>query len=96
MGYFSIILPDERRAEVRFGKIIKKSVHFFDLFRNSKKNREEKTGYIVKIEPPGDKQLYHFLKSQQGEWLSEGDAGFAVNEHDEISVEMHQPKKRYR
>ncbi len=59
----------------------------------------------MKIEPPGDKQFYRLLKSQQGEWLNESDAGFAVSEHDEISVaiknaidkfEMHQSKKRYR
>jgi hypothetical protein len=87
MGYFTIDLPSGKRGEVRFGKIFKKSVNFFDLFRKKGVNREEKTGYIVKIEPaPVNRKLYRLLKSKEGEWLKESDGGFPVETDDETSI----------
>jgi hypothetical protein len=96
MGHFTIDLPTERKGEVRFGKIVKKTATFFDLFRRRGYNREEKTGYIIKIDPTvGDKKVYYLLRSGKGEWLTEGDGGFQIAEDDEISIAIKQAIDEY-
>jgi hypothetical protein len=96
MGHFTIDLPAERKGEVRFGKIVRKTANFFDLFRRRKSNREERTGYIIKIDPAvGDKKLYHLLRSGNGEWLTESDGGFQITEDDEISIAIKQAIDEY-
>lgn len=96
MGHFTIDLPAERKGEVRFGKIIKKTVNFFDLFRRREYNRDERTGYIIKIDPAaGDKKVYHLLRSREGKWLTEGDGGFQIAEDDEISIAIKQAIDEY-
>jgi hypothetical protein len=70
MGYFTIDLPGNIKAEVRFGMVTKKTglPGLFDLFKKAKAKREKRRGYIVKI---GKGQLYHLLRTQDGEWLNE-------------------------
>ncbi len=87
MGYFTIDLPADRKGEVRFGKIVRKAGNFFDLFRRKTRDREVRTGYIVKVHlDAGDEKIYHLLKSKEDEWLTDGSAGFQVAEDDEISL----------
>jgi hypothetical protein len=96
MGHFTIDLPAERKGEVRFGKIVKETANFFDLFRRRGYNREEKTGYIIKIDSAaGDKKVYHLLRSGKGEWLTESDGGFLIAEEDEISIAIKQAIDEY-
>lgn len=87
MGHFTIDLPAERKGKVRFGKILRETVNFFDLFQRRGYNKEERTGYIIKIAPAaGDKKIYHLLRSGKGEWLTESGGGFQIAEDDEISI----------
>jgi hypothetical protein len=96
MGHFTIDLPTERKGEVRFGKIVRKTANLFDLFRRRGYNREERTGYIIKIDPAaGDKKVYHLLRSCEGEWLTEGDGGFQIAKDDEISIAIKQAINEY-
>jgi hypothetical protein len=95
MGQFTITLPNDQQAEVRFGTIRKKSL-FLGLFKKSRLNNEVKKGYIVKIEPsPHDKKEYRLLKTQEGKWTSEDNEGFRVTVDNEISVAIKNAIDKY-
>lgn len=65
MGHFNIILPNNIKGEVRWGKVIKEHKLFLDLLLPWKKfNREESTGYIIKVEP-AVKNITEFLFLKQ-------------------------------
>jgi hypothetical protein len=84
MGYFTIDLPGNIQAEVRFGMVTKKTglISLFDLFRKGKIKPEKKKGYFVKT---GEGQLYRFLRTKNGEWLKEDDSGFLIATDDETT-----------
>jgi hypothetical protein len=81
MGYFTIELPDAGMAEVRTGRIIRKSLNIFHLFRR----KEIRIGYMVKI---GERECCRLLRTKEGQWLKEGNAGFQPTEEDEISIAL--------
>lgn len=91
MGHFTIGLPGVGQVEVRAGKVIKKTINLFGLFRKKGRWPEERTGYIVEVGPDSrNKKIYYLLRSKGGEWLTESDGGFQVTEEDEISRRIKQ------
>jgi hypothetical protein len=94
MGYFTIDLPGRIKAEVRFGKVMKKVIlpNLFDLFRMKGAKKEERRGYIVKI---GEGQLYRLLRTKEGVWLNDSDSGFPVAEDDETSLAIKKAIEEY-
>ena len=94
MGHFTIDLPGRIKGEVRFGKVMRKVMlpNLFGLFGNKAPKREERRGYIVKI---GEGQLYHLLRTKEGEWLNESDSGFPVAKDDETSLAIKKAIEEY-
>ena len=88
MGYFIIELPDAGKAEVRTGRIIRKSVNIFHLFRR----KEVRVGYMVKM---GGRECYRLLRTKEGQWLKEGDEGFPLTVEDETSIALKKAIEAY-
>ena len=70
MGYFTINLPNYKKADVRFGPV-KKMKTISHRFR--RKNFEsEQPAYIVKVDfGLVNERIYYLLKSKDGFWLDE-------------------------
>ncbi|MEJ7739952.1 MAG: hypothetical protein WKF97_21220 [Chitinophagaceae bacterium] len=75
MGRFEISLPDNIKGEVRSGKVIKMQKGFLDLLLPWKKvNREEKTGYIIKVKSTVENNTeYRLFKTTEGNWSQDAD-----------------------
>lgn len=63
MGHFTIELPENKMADVRWGKVKKMQ---FSFFRKSKS--ESKRAYLVNVWADKNKTEYHLFKSPHGEW----------------------------
>jgi hypothetical protein len=74
MGHFTLTLPGNRLADVRWGTE-RKINGLLDLLPWRKKLREERRGYIVKIGTgSGPYAVYHLFKTKEGQWQpQEGD-----------------------
>lgn len=73
MGHFSITLPNEQQADVRHG-IERKINSLLDLLPWRQARREEKRGYIVKVDTGSDAQAtYRIFKTMEGQWLPHED-----------------------
>jgi hypothetical protein len=71
MGHFTINLPGNRQGDVRWGKVRKLQLPFLWL---TKKNKDIKTGYLVKITPAFDSiSEYKLFKSNEGKWSQDPD-----------------------
>jgi hypothetical protein len=70
MGYFTINLPNYKKADVRFGPV-KKMKTISHRFR--RKNFEsEQPAYIVKVDfGLVNERIYYLLKSKDGFWVDE-------------------------
>jgi hypothetical protein len=78
MGHFTIILPNNREGDVRWGTVRKK-MSFMNLFQKNKIKDEVRKGYIVRIESVKTGQkTYRLLKTKEGQWISENIPGFSV------------------
>jgi len=79
MAQFTIQLPDNSKWEVRSGRVSKKRLWFF----HRKKAADVRIGYIV-FNKSSSRQ-YRFLRTSDGNWMSESEAGFEAGK-DEISI----------
>ncbi|MCU7551366.1 hypothetical protein OCK74_19750 [Chitinophagaceae bacterium LB-8] len=71
MGHFTIDLPDNRHGDVRWGKVRKLQFPFLWLTR---KNRDEKMGYIIKVNPAVDGvSMFQLFKTKEGKWFQDPD-----------------------
>jgi len=79
MAHYIINLPGNMQADVRHGKVFKKHAGLFKQWPWVKVRAEERTGYIVTLQPAADDSAaqYHFLKTQQGQ-LQQDDLSPAV------------------
>lgn len=70
MGYFTINLPDYKKADVRYGPV-KKMKTLSHRFR--RKNFEaEQPAYIVKVDfGLVNERFYYLVKNKDGDWLDE-------------------------
>ncbi len=74
MAHFTINLPNDRLGDVRSGTISKQAIRFSDLIRLKKPEKEERLGYIVKIDTgEGGKNIYYLSKTKEGQWLQNGE-----------------------
>jgi hypothetical protein len=97
MGYFKIALPGNRNAAVSFGTVVRASLNPFHIFRKAKHRHHVRTGYIIIVNSPvEDPKVYHLLKSNEGQWLPEGDNGFQVSADDEISMVLKKAIDEYK
>ena len=72
MGHFTIDLPQNRKGDVRWGKVTKVYIPFFALFRRKSLTRDEKTGYIIKvISAEEEKMEYRLYMSKEGNWFQD-------------------------
>ena len=73
MGQFNIGLPQNRKGNVRWGKVIK-TTSLLRLLPWIKGKPEEKTGYIIKIEPALEhKTEFRLFKTKEGNWSQDED-----------------------
>ena len=72
MAHYIIDLPGNIKADVRKGKVFKKTGGFFNQWPWIKIISEVRTGYIVTVENVLQKMRtqYHLLKSKEGTWLA--------------------------
>jgi hypothetical protein len=78
MGHFTIHLPDNRQGDVRWGKVRKLQ---FPLLGLTRKRNEEKTGYIVTIDPAVEgKSTYKLFKTKEGQWSQDPDGNTQVED----------------
>ena len=63
MGHFTIELPENKKGEVRWGKVFKMQ---FSLFHKNKSR--SKIGYIINVSDSNSKMEYRLFKSQDGKW----------------------------
>jgi hypothetical protein len=68
MPHFTIDLPENKKGDVRWGKVVK--MHF-SFFRKSKS--ESKRGYVVNVSDSNGKMEYRLFKSQNGRWSKDPD-----------------------
>ena len=70
MGYFTISLPNYKKADVRYGPV-KKMKTLSHRFR--RKNFEaEQPAYIVKVDVGlVNERIYYLIKTKDGYWLDE-------------------------
>lgn len=77
MGRFNISLPNNVRGEVRWGTVrrIDKGISvLLDLLPWRKLSREEKTGYVITVEPATERQReYRLFKSKAGQWTQDAE-----------------------
>ena len=64
MGHFTIDLPNNLHADVRWGTVRKVAFNL-NFFSKKKQTNQQKTGYIVKV---GSQQEYRLFKSKDGKW----------------------------
>jgi len=81
MGHFTIFLPEEKKADVRWGMVHKMQ---FPLFRKNKS--ESKIGYVVHVTGEGIKTEYRLFKSPNGEWFKDPEAKIELNDSMLISI----------
>jgi hypothetical protein len=86
MGHFTINLPDNRRGDVRWGKVRRLKLPFQWLFR---KNSDEKTGYIIKVSPAiGNQSEYRLFKTKDGKWFHDPDGRTPVEEVAAVAIKQ--------
>jgi hypothetical protein len=75
MAHFTIDLPGNINADIRKGKVFKKSTGFVKRWPWIKISSEVRTGYLITFEDVlnKNKKEYHLLKTKEGKWLSETD-----------------------
>jgi len=84
MGYFTINLPDSRHGEVRWGKVRKLQLPFLWL---SKKNRDEKTGYIITVNSAIEGiSEYRLFKTKEGIWSHDPDGRNQVEDKIALAI----------
>ena len=73
MGQFNISLPDNRKGEVRWGKVVK-TASLLRLLPWVKGNVEEKTGYVIKVEPlVANETEFRLFRTKGGGWYQDED-----------------------
>lgn len=82
MGHFTINLPNNEQADVRWGNVRKLEINL-NIFSKSKPKSEPKTGYKVKVEANVEYQLF---KSTTGEWTKDADGKIALNDEPLLSI----------
>jgi hypothetical protein len=81
MGHFTIDLPENKKGDVRWGKVAKIQ---FSLFHKSKS--ESKRGYIVHVTNPNSKTEYRLFKSQTGEWFKDPEGKNELDDNTLIQI----------
>ena len=73
MGRFDINLPNNVRGAVRWGTV-RKINGFLSLLPWHRSYREEKTGYVITVEPATKREReYRLFKSKAGEWSQDAE-----------------------
>ena len=73
MGQFVINLPDNRKGDVRWGKVVK-TASLLRLLPWVKGNVEEKTGYLIKVEPAVEQEReFRLFRTKEGNWSQDED-----------------------
>ena len=68
MGYFNIVLPQNKKGSVRFGPI--KKMKTISAFFRRKKVDPEALAYIVTIDlEEGNQKAFYIMKTTGGEWM---------------------------
>jgi hypothetical protein len=86
-----IELSSGERADVRWGTVVKKQLNPFFFWRAGK---EKKKGYIVRVGAAAPRE-YRFLRTLDGDWISEGDGGFQPTPDDALGLELKEAIGRY-
>jgi hypothetical protein len=83
MGHFTILLSDNRQGDVRWGKVRKLQLPF----QWAKKNRTEKKGYLVSVDPSVDGiTTYQLFKTSDGFWSLDPDGRNQVMDKTAIAI----------
>ena len=89
MAQYFIKLPNNRQGNVKTGIMKKTTKKFTDLFQPWKKfNNEEKTAYIVQVEPADDINEYRLLKTKEGKWLQQGEDKWVREDEGSINISI--------
>lgn len=83
MGHFTINLPDNKQADVRWGHV-KKTGFNVNIFAKTKRETEPKTGYIVRVAPDTE---YRLFKSKNGTWSEDPDSKIALRNEPLLSIQ---------
>ena len=84
MGHFTIKLPNNRLGDVRWGKVRKIALPFGWLL---KKDKDTKTGYIIKVSQGiGDQREYRLFKTKDGSWFHDPDGKIPVEDEASIAI----------
>jgi len=86
MGHFTIKLPNNRFGDVRWGKVRKIALPFGYLF---KKDKDAKTGYIIKVSQGiGNQNEYRLFKTEDGRWFHDPDGKKPVEDEAAIAIKQ--------
>ena len=78
MGQFTISLPDNRTGKVKWGKVVK-TASLLRLLPWIKGNVEEKTGYLIKVEPAVEHGAeFRLFRTKEGNWSQDEDGKIAL------------------
>jgi hypothetical protein len=84
MAHFTISLPGNRLGDVWCGKVRKFELPFRWLFA---KNRNEKTGYIIKVHSGGaTRSEYRLFKTKSGTWFQDADETQQIEDATAIAI----------
>jgi hypothetical protein len=86
MGHFTIKLPNNRLGDVRWGKVRKVALPFGWLFQ---KDKDVKTGYIIKLSPGiVNQNEYRLFKTKDGRWFHDPDGKKPVEDEASIAIKQ--------
>ena len=84
MAHFTINLPGNRLGDVWRGKVRKFELPFRWLFA---KDRNEKTGYIIKVHSDGATESeYRLFKTRNGAWFQDADETQQIEDATAIAI----------
>ena len=81
MGHFTIDLPEDKKGDVRWGKVHKM---LFPFFRKSKSVSNK--GYIVQVADNQNKTTFRLFKSSDGEWFKDPEGKIQLDDHTLIQI----------
>jgi hypothetical protein len=73
MGYFTIDLPENKKADVRWGTVFKKHFLLFGKRKPKSENEFPKKGYIIHVPDSSGKIEYRLFRSSGGKWSTDVD-----------------------
>ena len=82
MGHFTINLPGNRVGEVFWGKVRKLEFPFLW------KSKDEKTGYIIRINPGESRNEYRLFKTKEGRWSQDPDGLVEVEDETTLAIKQ--------